>query len=268
MGNFGCASCNVGIDSCQSVDTAITNALFPNPSYISKTEIINLNDRAYHDLSYVTSKTGKNISMLKIVPNRQTQSDKMIIYSHGNAENLYLLSPFLQYLSNEFGIPVVSYDYIGYGITEGVPSEEGCYESIETIVNNQLKLNPNAKIMLMGQSLGTGVIIDYISKNNWKYPVMLISSYKSIPRVIVDMPIESLLKHNKFNSINKIDQTVCPIKFLHGKNDTLISYHHTVDLFDRLPNKKFKPSYFENIGHNDIIDVLTTELINEVLNSF
>lgn len=41
-------------------------------------------------------------------------------------------------------------------------------------------------ILLVDQSLGICVVIDYISKNKWTKPVILISPYKSILKIITD----------------------------------------------------------------------------------
>lgn len=264
MGNF--FSCN--IDSIDYVDRQITSMIFPNPTYMTIAEIENLGKLPNYKFTYVTSANKNNISMLEIIPD-YCVSNKIIIYSHGNGENLYTLNSFMKELANFLKVPVIGYDYIGYGASKGKPSEIGCYESIHTIVNYVKHKNPKKEILLMGMSLGTGVVMEYITKTGWIKPVLLIATYKSIPRVIYDnSSIGSLVKHNHFDNINKIQKAKCPILFIHGKNDTLISCHHTVDLHDALPNKKFPPLYIDKAGHNDILKYLNKKIFNDLFENF
>ncbi|HRE31693.1 MAG TPA: alpha/beta hydrolase, partial [Candidatus Berkiella sp.] len=52
-----------------------------------------------------------------------------ILFSHGNAEDLATLYPFLKLLT-EHGYAVFAYDYPGYGQSTGKPSEASTYQAI------------------------------------------------------------------------------------------------------------------------------------------
>src|SRR5258705_194298 len=75
-------------------------------------------------------------------------------------------------------------------------------------------------IILIGQSLGTGIVIDYVSKNKWDSPIILISPYKSIISVVCDSSIVKPI--DKFQSLKKIKSITCPVKIFHGKEDKTI----------------------------------------------
>ena len=66
---------------------------------------------------------------------------------------------------------VVAFDYQGYGLSEGEPSESACYQDLACVVDyvNRALLTPNRNIYLVGQSLGTGVVIDYVSKRDCQH---------------------------------------------------------------------------------------------------
>ena len=106
------------------------------------------------------------------------------------------------------------------------------------------------------------IIFEY----NWTTPIILISPSKSIPRVIIDYPIEMTFRHNTFNTLNKLKKNKCPIKIFHGLNDDVIPYSHSVDIFNNLQIKNFLPTYYKNIGNNDILNVITMEDYQQVLN--
>jgi abhydrolase domain-containing protein 13 len=56
-------------------------------------------------------------------------------------------------------------EYRGYGLSEGEPSELGFYKDGEAAVNYLLNRNDidNGKIILLGQSIGGGVVIDLVN---------------------------------------------------------------------------------------------------------
>jgi len=105
-----------------------------------------------------------------------------------------------------------------------------------------------------------------VSKNVWSNPVILISPYKSIPRILIDINLfEYLICKNKFDSYNKIYNSTCPIKIFHGKSDHLINISHSLELFKLIPNKLFKPTLFDNTGHNDILEKISLNEYNDII---
>ena len=82
---------------------------------------------------------------------------------------------------------------------------------------------------------------------------MLISPYKSIIRTQCESLSNYTDKVDMFNTISKIHKVKCPVKIVHGKQDNLISYTHSTELYSLLPNKKFNISLIETCGHNNIL---------------
>jgi hypothetical protein len=81
-----------------------------------------------------------------------------LIYSHGNAEDVGLSLPYLDYLSQYCCCHILAYEYCGYSIAEGKPSEQNCYQSIQAAydyLTHQQAVDPR-RIILFGRSLGTG----------------------------------------------------------------------------------------------------------------
>ena len=90
-----------------------------------------------------------------------------ILYSHGNAEDIGRIEIFLQSWVKD-GWSVLAYDYPGYGHSSGKPSEEGCYDAIDTAYQYLIeKLEiPPSKIIVWGRSLGTGPSCYLAEKEN------------------------------------------------------------------------------------------------------
>lgn len=252
--------------STQSIENTFNNQIFMPPlgweKYYDQKGEININ-----------SINGSNINGYII----EQESEKYIIWSHGNAATIYFLKSYFEHLSNKLQVNIVAYDYQGYGKSEGTCSEQNCYEDLESVINYLVNDNNVNKenIILIGRSLGTGVTMNYISNNEWNTPVMLISPYTSIMNVAHDLVsstncfessfLFSVKPIDKFKSIDKIANTTCPIKIIHGDNDNIINISQGRKLWDNLPNKIIEPLWIENVGHNDILEVIPLSAFEELL---
>lgn len=108
------------------------------------------------------------------------------------------------------------------------------------------------RIVLSGQSLGTGVAITLAAKG-WGTKVVLLSPYTSLPdvaaRAIPFLPVR-LLMLDRFDSASRAPQVDRPVLVLHGDRDRVIP----VDLGEALA-AKFPRGRFVEIagsGHNDL----------------
>lgn len=215
---------------------------------------------------FINSKNGKKISYFEYKPH--TETNKIIIWSHGNAMNSYQMSEYYDLLSNELNVNIIAYDYQGYGLSEGYYSEKNCYDDLESIIQHVKEKYEtfSSNIYLVGHSLGTGVVIDYASKNNWLTPIMLISPYKSILRIVLSYFGEYLGFMDMFNSIKKINKVKCPVKIIHGEKDELIHIIHGRDLYEKLYNKSLNPLWLKYCGHNNIIERIEVNIFKETFN--
>ena len=132
-----------------------------------------------------------------------------ILYSHGNAEDLGMIYPFLADLGRVLKISILAYDYTGYGLStveaknmekvkgQGLlPCEEYCYADI-TAAYDFLRLFsgvPPANIILYGRSLGSGpscYLAQKLCGKNESKPgiggLVLHSAFLSVCRVVVDL---------------------------------------------------------------------------------
>ena len=261
MGNF--IGLESGLDSFDSVNNIVTGMIYM-PPLNNKNNIKNLANNKnvkLFDLSYNNLK----INVLQITPPNILHENKIIIFSHGNGTDNYDMFTYLNLLSTYLGVIVVSYDYPTYGLSEGKLSENTCNNSLSIVMWHYLK--SNKKVLLIGQSLGTGIVLDYVYHTKWSSPIMLISPYKSIPKVLIDNDfIESCVSYNKYQSHKKINNITCPVKIFHGNDDKLIDISHSKYLYKNLKNKTLKPVWINNVGHNDIINKITLDEYLVLLN--
>ncbi len=174
-----------------------------------------------------------------------------ILFSHGNAEDLGSSDEFLRELQNA-GFSVFSYDYRGYGTSDGTPSEANSYKDIEASYNyltENLKISPN-KIIIHGRSLGGAVSVDLASRTTCG-GLIVESSFVSAFRVMTKYKI---FPFDKFESINKIKDVKCPVLFIHGKRDSLIPVWHGEALYNEANEPKFS-FWIEAANHNDVFQI-------------
>lgn len=81
-----------------------------------------------------------------------------ILFSHGNAEDLGMIYDWFREVSRHLDVNVMAYDYDGYGLSDGEPTEEALFADIEAAFNylTETRMIPPEKIILYGRSLGSG----------------------------------------------------------------------------------------------------------------
>ena len=88
--------------------------------------------RRRSDLILLQTASGETTAAVHIVNRRRADSRPLtILYSHANAEDLGLSLPFADVLSRFCGCDVLAYEYLGYSISSGEPSEAGCLECVD-----------------------------------------------------------------------------------------------------------------------------------------
>jgi len=173
-----------------------------------------------------------------------------ILYSHGNAEDIGYISSILdRYVAN--GFSVFAYDYRGYGLSDGHPSEKNTYQDIEAAykyLTEILAIDPN-RIIALGRSVGSGPATDLASRHKLA-GLILESSIASAYRTVTRIP---LLPFDKFNNIAKIKNVHCPVLVIHGKQDRTAKFWHGQKMF-KAANEPKMSLWVENAGHNDLLD--------------
>ena len=184
-----------------------------------------------------------------------------LIYSHGNAIDIGNLT-YLQQRFIDHGFSVIIYDYSGYGLSEGIASEEQVYNDVQAVYNyliEEKKLKPE-NIISYGHSLGAAVATDLA----FKKPVaglILESPFITAFRVKTVYP---LVPFDKFSTVEKIDKVGAPLLIVHSRDDPVIPFWHSEELFEKARQPK-KALWFNSAGHSGITH---SESLWPVLNLF
>ena len=157
----------------------------------------------------------------------------LILYFHGNANGLADRGERFQALTAS-GNGLLAVEYRGYPGSTGSPSERGLLSDGEAGYLKALALGvPPARIVAMGESLGSGVAVDLAARHRVG-ALVLDSPYSSIVDVAAArywmFPVR-LLMRDPFHSDEKIGGVAAPALIVHGTADATIPIRFAEKLF-------------------------------------
>jgi hypothetical protein len=189
-----------------------------------------------------------------------------LLFFYGNgtclAHNVDLFGRF-----RELGFNTMMVDYPGYGMSKGMPSEEGCYAAADLAYEYLIGRGDLATdaIFATGWSLGGAVAID-LAKRKPVAGLMTFSTFTSIAAVAKTVtrgiPVGFLLR-SRFNSLAKMPSISCPILLVHGTCDHVIP----PAMLDRLAGaarSKATVLRIADADHNDLFEIGGEDLYQRI----
>jgi len=168
-------------------------------------------------------------------------NDKLIIYAHGNGGNIYNRLDIIKKL-RKYG-SVLTFDYRGYGLSTGKPSEKGLHIDIFTIwtyANTMLGYKPE-NIILYGSSLGCSMVLwlgQYLLKKKMDNPkgIIIEAGFYDIKTLACEIlhPSIKYFMEAKFNNIQYIKRIKyhIPLLIIHSHEDEMINISHAYKILE------------------------------------
>jgi fermentation-respiration switch protein FrsA (DUF1100 family) len=173
-----------------------------------------------------------------------------VLFAHGNAEDLGDLLPYLERYRN-LGVSVLAFDYPGYGMSTGTPSESGAYAAADA-AHDYLRTQSGVEhIVAHGRSLGGGVMVDLAVRRRLA-GLIIESGFVSAYRVITRAP---LLPVDQFRNLKKLPAVDAPVLVIHGTADEVIAPWHGRRLAEVVPEERRHTLWVDGAGHNDLVAV-------------
>jgi len=175
-----------------------------------------------------------------------------LLFCHGNAGNISHRLDSLRLL-HSLGLQVLIFDYRGYGLSEGGPSEKGSYRDVDAAWHylREVRGLPEAGIIIFGRSLGAAVAADLASRTR-PAAVILESAFTSVPDMAAELypwlPVR-LLSRYRYDNLGKVARIERPLLLVHSRQDEIIPIAHGERLFQHAR----EPKRFLELagGHND-----------------
>lgn len=167
----------------------------------------------------------------------------VILFCHGNAEDLGMCFPFVRHMRDQFKMNVLAVEYPGYGLLHGIAtSSEAALKEVTLtafrFILDELKV-AYEQVILFGRSVGSGPTVYLASR----FPVgglILVAAFASVreaAKSLVGNLVATILEE-RFPNIALIGNVSCPTLFIHGEKDSLVPPSHSVALFKNCRARK------------------------------
>lgn len=202
-----------------------------------------------NDESYAWLKLdGGNRIACRYFPN--PEASRVILYHHGNAEDLAGVEPRLQALQAH-GFAVFAYDYPGYGRSSGQPSERAILAAAEAAraqLVGPLGWEP-AQVIHFGHSLGGGPAIAMGARHP-SGGVVVEATFTGVFRVLTRV---RLLPWELFDNLARVRRLQAPLLVLHGRQDSTVPFWHGEALAAAAPGSRHL--WIDDAHHVNLWDV-------------
>lgn len=180
-----------------------------------------------------------------------------VILFHGNAGNVSFRLGEAALLQARLGASMLLFDYRGYGLSSGHPTEEGTRLDAEAAVRAVVDERKIAldRVIYFGRSLGAAVATQLASV---VVPAALIleSPLPSVVRMTELSypwlaPVIGPLLHTRYDTLGAMSAVKCPVFVAHGDNDEVIPFELGREVFEAAGAPKVWYPVAGG-GHNDM----------------
>jgi len=170
-------------------------------------------------------------------------SRRVLLFFHGNRGNI---SDRLETIAmcQQLGLPVLLFDYRGYGRSEGAPSESGTYQDALAAWAWLVEQRGIAaeRIVFLGRSLGAA-IATWLAAQRRPGALIIESTFSSLPELAAEayplLPVRWLLRY-QYPVLHNLQRVHCPVMVVHSREDEFIPFAHGQRLFAAAnPPKEF-----------------------------
>ncbi len=237
---------------------SITRALWPAAASFLMLILSGCSHLFYHptDLMYVANpekleSIRKEVSFTSsdgtplagwFLPARKTPRKGLVVQFHGNAQNMTSHFNSVYWLGDE-GYDVFTFDYRGYGISEGKPSQEGLNRDALAAIAWAATQSPGTSrnVVLYGQSLGGAVLLrafqDVPAEQRARVRAVITEgtfySYRRMGRSMLSrswltflfQPLAYVLVSDEYSPEDSVPRvSPIPLLVIHGDADPVVPY--------------------------------------------
>jgi fermentation-respiration switch protein FrsA (DUF1100 family) len=195
-----------------------------------------------------------------------------VLYFHGNGANLSNWAPIVCAIARQ-GYSVLAFDYRGYGVSTGNPTERGLYRDVDAIVEHVwTRIKPAGTVIYWGRSLGVSMAAYAAARGradplgppesradlsgpprHTPHGLILESGFpdaRSLFSAPSPMAFLALFSSYRFPAADFLRASQLPALVMHGDADSVIPYDRGRALYEQIEGPK---QFFKIKGgdHND-----------------
>ncbi|KAK0395115.1 hypothetical protein QR680_001124 [Steinernema hermaphroditum] len=207
------------------------------------------------------STSGNNLVGVEITCARSMvvgkRSPKIILYSQPNSTDIgicMMADPNLVDISDILNCDIFAFDYSGYGMSDGKPSETNVYNDVESayvFLQKSFGYAPE-NIIPLGFSMGTAASIHLAATSSRITGMILIAPFTSVLRVAARSPtLKRTPQIDQFRSVDKVERVKARTLVCHGGKDFLVPINHGQLVYSMLGNPT-EPLWVKDATHTTI----------------
>lgn len=179
-------------------------------------------------------------------PAAHAESDTVVLYLHGNAQNISTHSHSIYWLGLE-GVDVLALDYRGFGASQGEASLPEVMQDIEAAAQWLRQRYPDKRLILMGQSIGASLAVFFTAHAQEMYQIDALildapfAEYAGIAREVTGRSVIgwliwpfTVLVPGQWDPEAWADQIRVPVLIMHSPDDAVIPYRHGLRVYQAL----------------------------------
>lgn len=210
----------------------------------------------------LTSRDGERLIAWYVLPR---EAKPVVIYFQGNAEGLSARVNRFTWLTAD-GAGLLALAYRGYGGSTGKPSEQGLILDAGAAYDFARARYPAKRIVLFGESLGTGVAVALASEHEIGALILdaPFSSTADVGAAAYSFaPVRWLMK-DTFRSDERLGRVAAPLLVMHGEQDRIVPIRFAEKLF-ALAREPKRMVRFPQGGHVNLDDYGAAKVVKEFL---
>jgi uncharacterized protein len=205
------------------------------------------------------------------------QESYSLLYFYGNGMCL-IDSTFEFNYFRKLGLNIIISEYIGFGLSSGTATEEGCKQTARAAYQylTKTKRIPSNRILVGGWSLGAAVAT-YLAKMYDVAGLILLSPFTNIseeasqifpflPQSFFPKQLVEKIIPDQFDNLKRITQVKCPIFIAHGTVDDVVPFQMGITLHRTAEQSGKRVTFcsLEGASHNDIFEAGGKRLRREI----
>jgi pimeloyl-ACP methyl ester carboxylesterase len=193
-------------------------------------------DNMINQFTYDIESEGENLNISAIYTGdiNTISTDTVILYCHGNRDHMDFYWPrqkLYSHLGNLGRYGVLMFDYPGFGLSEGKPTEQNMYDAVDGALK-WLKVNglTNNRLVMFGFSLGSASVCKVAGEQNFSMnpsKIILEAPFASSEVMVQDAALlnmpASYFVNVEIANAEQIKNVDVPFLWMHGVNDDFLS---------------------------------------------
>jgi pimeloyl-ACP methyl ester carboxylesterase len=180
------------------------------------------------------------------LPAQGEDSGIMVLYLHGNAENISSHSRSIYWLPQQ-GVSVLALDYRGFGASEGQALMPDVLQDIEAAAQWLRTQHPDKQLVVLGQSIGAALAINFVARAQQQYQIQALildapfTGFGAVARHAMSSNLIgwliwpfTVLVPTDWDPEDYVADITIPTLIMHSADDRVIPYKQGREIFTRM----------------------------------